>query len=188
MSLYIYLIKKKHDMKTKQTDTVGGTTKEFTNEQKELSVINEMRIVDISHVMEAADRLQFIKQTRERVEEREDEMAKPIKEGLESIKRFFKPIKKLADDAEEHIKSQVLAWHQTQWDNGEVSPNTVEGSTGKVTVVARKKLKITDTKKIPKEYMILVPNDAMIEAAIKGGTNVPGAELVENYTISSVKI
>lgn len=168
--------------------TVGMTSMDTKEIEKELQTIKSFEVVDISHVMEAADRLQEIKQFGEKLTERKEQITKPIKEALKSATDLFKPFEKKTEEIEKELKTQVLAWHQRQWKSGEISPNTIEGSRGKVTVVAKRSVNIVDKKKLPKEYWVLTPNIEMIEAALKAGNEVKGAELVENYTIASGKL
>lgn len=161
---------------------------DFKKEEKEIAVIKELSIVNIADVMEAADRIQKIKQIGERITERKEEITKPMNEALKSARALFKPVETMIEQAESELKAQVLSWHQSEWLRGENTPNTIEGSSGKVTVTGRKAVNIVDKKKLPKEYWILTPNVEMIEAALKAGTEVKGAELVENYSITSSKI
>ncbi len=153
----------------------------------EIAVVQEMHIGSYTDCMDAADNLYRLKKVGESIEEREKEITKPLKEALKSAQDLFKPLKEAFADAEAEAKEKYLDYHKSEWNKGENVGNTIAGSEGKATIVERMKAVVFDETKIPKEYMVLVPNIAKIEAELKEGGKVEGAELQANYSLSIAK-
>ena len=83
------------------------------------------------------------------------------------------------------MKDKVVEWHQKEWSAGHQTDNTVNGLKGKVTVVERQAVDISDPSQIPPEFCS--PDPKKIEHALKAGLVVPGASLKTYYDIAAGK-
>ena len=135
--------------------------------------------------MDAADFLLDVKSLGERITARKEEITKPLNNSLKSARALFKPLEEQCADAEATVKEAVLAFHEKHWKRGKDTDNTINGLRGKVTVVERARVEITDEKAIPAQFCS--PDLAKIEHALKAGIEVPGAELITTYGISAGK-
>ena len=135
--------------------------------------------------MDAADFLLDVKQFGERITERKEAITKPLNESLKSARALFKPLEEQCAEAEALAKDAVLLYHEKHWKRGKETDNTINGLRGKVTVVERMQVRITDEKAIPPQFCS--PDPAKIEHALKAGIDVPGAELIKTYGIAAGK-
>lgn len=147
----------------------------------------ELTVKEYFDVMESADLLQAIKAEGEAIEEHKKSITKPINDSLKKIRDVFKNAETAFSEAEELVKDKVLAWHQDAWAEGKHTNNTIEGSVGKVTVTARKKLVIEDESAIPKKFYKQVLDEEAIKTAILDGEEVTGAFIQEEYSITAGK-
>ena len=63
-------------------------------------------------------------------------------------------------------------------------PKTSKSEAGACTIVSRQELVIVDENSIPADYWIKTLNRKMIESALRGGTDVPGARMDEVLGLS----
>lgn len=145
----------------------------------------KMKVAKFEDAMDAADFLLDVKQLGEKITARKEEITKPLNESLKSARAFFKPLEEQCATAETYVKDAVLGYHGRNWKRGKITDNTIHGLRGKVTVVERVQVRLTDEKAIPPEFCS--PDTVKIEHALKAGIEVPGAELIVNYGISSSK-
>jgi hypothetical protein len=136
--------------------------------------------------MDAADFLLDVKQLGESITSRKEEITKPLNNSLKSARALFKPLEDQCASAEAAVKDAILRFHERHWSKGKTTDNTINGLRGKVTVVERTQVRITDEKAIPAQFCS--PDPAKIEHALKAGIEVPGAELIVNYGISANRV
>lgn len=152
-----------------------------------LSKAQSLEVKEYFDVMESADLLFAIKAEGEAIEEHKKSITKPINDSLKKIRDVFKNAETAFGSAEQLVKDKVLAWHKERWAEGKTSENTIEGSLGKVTVTARKKVVIEDQKAIPKAYYKVVLDEDAIKQDLLAGQEVKGAYLQEDYSITAGK-
>ena len=126
-----------------------------------------------------------MKQLGEKVTTRKEEITKPMNEFLKSARALFKPLEQMCAEAESTVKDAVLTFHEKHWKRGKETDNTINGLRGKVTVVERTQVRITDAAAIPPQFC--PPDAAKIEHALKAVITVPGAELQKTYGIAAGK-
>lgn len=145
----------------------------------------ELSVRKYEDVMDAADFLLDVKTLGEKITSRKEEITKPLNDGLKSARALFKPLEEQCAEAEKAIKDKVLDFHFKHWKKDKETDNTISGLRAKVTVVAREAVNITDSDAIPPQFCS--PDPAKVLHALKAGIEVPGAELVANYSITSAK-
>jgi hypothetical protein len=146
---------------------------------------NNITVRTFEQAMDAADLLLDVKQLGERITARKEEITKPLNDGLKSARKLFKPLEEQCAVAEAAVKEAVLTFHERHWKRGKDTDNTINGLRGKVTLVAREQVNITDPSLIPPQFCS--PDPSKIEHALKAGIDVPGAELIKTYGIAAGK-
>jgi hypothetical protein len=144
-----------------------------------------LTVKTFEQAMDAADFLLDVKQLGESITARKEEITKPLNDGLKSARKLFKPLEEQCAEAEAATKDAILAFHERHWKKGKDTDNTINGLRGKVTLVQRAQVNITDTSLIPAQFCS--PDAAKIEHALKAGIEVPGAELIQTYGVSAGK-
>jgi hypothetical protein len=145
----------------------------------------KVSVKTFEQAMDAADFLLDIKQLGETITERKEEITKPLNASLKSARALFKPFEDQCMEAEASVKGAVLDFYERLWKRGKDTDNTINGLRGKVTLVERTQVHITDEKLIPAQFCS--PDASKIEHALKAGIEVPGAELIKTYGIAAGK-
>lgn len=145
----------------------------------------KLSVRTFEQAMDAADFLLDVKQLGEKITARKEEITRPMNESLKSARALFKPLEDLCASAEASVKDAVLRFHERSWNKGKVTDNTIRGTRGKISVVERTQVRITDEKAIPPEFCS--PDPSKFEHALKAGIAVPGAELIQTYGLSAGK-
>lgn len=159
---------------------------EYREESNTLvSSAKSITIRTFEQAMDAADLLLDVKQLGERITARKEEITKPLNNSLKSARALFKDLEQQCADAETSIKDAVLSFHERHWKRGKDTDNTINGLRGKVTLVERSQVNITDATAIPAQFCS--PDPVKIEHALKAGIAVPGAELIKSYGVSAGK-
>lgn len=133
--------------------------------------------------MDAADFLLDVKTLGDKITARKEEITKPLNESLKSARSLFKPLEEHCAEAEKMVKEAVLSYHYKHWKRNKDTDNTIHGLRGKVTVVERTSVQITDPTAIPQQFCS--PDPVKIEHALKAGIEVPGAVLITTYGITA---
>lgn len=144
-----------------------------------------LTVKTFEQAMDAADFLLEVKTLGESITARKEEITKPLNDGLKSARKLFKPLEEQCAEAEAAAKEAILGFHERNWKRGKQTDNTINGLRGKVTVVERTQVQITDAAAIPPQFCS--PDAAKIEHALKAGIVVPGAELIKTYGLSAGK-
>lgn len=167
-------------------DNAETAIAEYKPSARELvSKAESIKVRKFEDVMDAADFLLDIKTLGESITTRKEEITKPLNDGLKSARKLFKPLEEQCAEAEGIVKDAVLSYHEKNWAKDKHTDNTINGLRGKVTIVERTILTITDAKAIPPQFC--TPDPAKIEHALKAGLEVPGAELIKTYSIAAGK-
>lgn len=145
-----------------------------------------MKVRTYENAMDAADFLLEVKQLGESITARKEQITKPLNDSLKSARALFKPLEEQCTSAEATVKAAILDFHGRYWKRGKQTDNTINGLRGKVTVVERTQVRITDESTIPAQFCS--PDPAKIEHALKAGLVVPGAELIKSYGINAGKL
>lgn len=145
-----------------------------------------IKVKTFENAMDVADFLYEVKQMAERITAKKEEITKPANAALKAARALFKPMEEQCAEAEAIAKEAVLTYHQKQWDKEKHTDNTIHGLRGKVTVIERIQVRITDEAAIPQQFCS--PDAAKIEHALKAGITVPGAELIKSYGLAAGKI
>lgn len=145
-----------------------------------------LTVKTFEQAMDAADFLVDVKAVAERVTTKKEEITKPANAALKAARALFKPMEEQCAEAEQIAKEAVLTFHEKNWKRGKDTDNTINGLRGKVTVVERTTVNITDPSAIPPQFCS--PDATKIEHALKAGIEVPGAQLVKTYGISAGKL
>lgn len=156
-------------------------------------------------LIRATDLLSRVNKSLDQVTAEEDKVLKPLKEAVKAEQSRWKPIKTMLEEARDAVR-KTMSVYQTAETKRKAEAEArlaarVEKGTMKIETAARKaaelatpvtavatdaglvkfrtvqKLVITDEAAIPRAY--LVPDEAAIKTALKAGTAVPGASLVE---------
>lgn len=140
-----------------------------------------------------------------------EEKTKPINAALKAIRADYKPLETQLTDAITQIKTSITTYVNVQIQEAKrleekiladmrTSPTTkidklsvidqsatdkINTTTGSVSFVTKKCWRITDATLIPATY--LIPNDAMINEAMKDNTNVPGIEFYTEKTLRNYR-
>lgn len=162
--------------------------------------INKISIDTQEDYQAAAKLLSELKELGKLALGEQEKFTKPINELLKVTRSHFKPFFDKIAMLEEAKKAEMVAFlNKQEAEAKKLEKKFEEGGIKKVStfmrkqeelqttsedaVVRRKKvLKIVSEKKIPREY--LVPNEALIMAALKDGKSVPGCELAEEKIIA----
>ena len=153
-----------------------------------------------------ADLLHQVKETKNFLTSRKEEITRPLMNALASVRDFFKPFESAYAEAEKTIKAKMLAYQVAEEERiekekeriakridkgtmkAETAINKLEnlgsantaasGAVGKVTTRTLTKIRIINETLIPREYMS--PNLPLItEAILRKGVEIQG---VEKYT------
>jgi hypothetical protein len=144
-----------------------------------------LKVRTFEQAMDAADFLLDVKELGEQITTRKEEITKPLNNSLKSARALFKPLEEQCADAEATVKDAILSFHERYWKRGKNTDNTINGLRGKVTLVERTQVNITDGTAIPAQFCS--PDPLKIEHALKAGIAVPGAELIKTYGIAARK-
>lgn len=147
----------------------------------------------------ATELLHNVKQAEKFIDEKKTSITRPLMQSLASIRDLFKPLESNLKDANQIIKSKILAWTIEEQDKKDkeaerlakrVEKGTMKASTAanklatineaspKSNVRSRTILDITDETIIPREW--LVPDRIKITEALKRqGAVIPGCCLKE---------
>lgn len=140
-----------------------------------------------------------IKDILSKVEDREDEITKPMNDALKSVRALFKPIKTTLEQSLSEIKTKMLQYHTKKEAEAKAEEDrirndkrlkdetkenrvaeiaapvkTVKSETAKVTMREDKTWVVVDVNLIPREFM--VPDMQAIKASFKKGVPVAGVE------------
>lgn len=150
-----------------------------------LALAMELQVHTFEQCMDAADALFDIKTVGEKITQRKEEITKPMNESLKSARAFFKPFETQYSEAEQIVKTKVLDYHAAHWAEQTMPDNTIHGLKGKVTVVEKEKVEITDEDSVPREFC--VPDAEKVKHYLLSGKKLKGAQLVRDYTIMAGK-
>jgi hypothetical protein len=166
------------------------TSRELQKYQKETSAAVEaaqaLEVTTYENVMDAADFLINVKSIGEQINERKEEITKPLNDALKSTRTLFKEAEQAYVSAEEIAKDKVLAYHYAAWGKGERTDNTIAGSHGKITLVERDVVEIIDEKSIPRD--LCTPDPELVKHYLLSGKKLKGARIVKSYTIAAGKL
>lgn len=165
----------------------------------------KLSIEDAKDMRTSAEMLSQLNLARDKVTERMETITKPAKETIKAAEAIWKPFVMMAKEAIEVIRSKQSAYQTEQVrlareEEEKIAARQREGRGGlkfetavrKIEEIERpdeyivvasgslkfremKKLKITDSSVIPDKFWII--DETMVTNALKGGENVPGAEL-----------
>jgi hypothetical protein len=172
----------------------------------------EAIIIDDSRSMkDAVELLSTLNKKNDEITEEKEKVTKPLNEALKAERGRWKPFETILDGAIATLRSKISTYQteqsriaeaeaekiaaRTKEGKGNFSTETaikklqeiekpeeaVSTDAGTVKFRTRPKLVIDDESLIPREYMIVVEN--MVIAALKAGTQVPGAHLEEVQTV-----
>lgn len=164
---------------------------------------------DLDH---GADILHTIKEIKNVLTTRKEEITRPLMQALASARDLFKPLELGYADAEKVMKAKMLAYQieederikkeqeriEKRVEKGTMradtaagkleslgeAPTSAKGAVGKVQTRTLVKVRIVDETAIPREY--LMPNMAAItEAVLRQNAQIPGVERYEEKVLAS---
>lgn len=174
--------------------------------EKEVSTIVEssrIKVVSQPTLSKAHDQLGILKGIKKSVQEKKDDIIKPLNEALKNVRRLFTPIEEKVNVIESYLKGQILTYNRKLDEEREVkekeaiekiekgediekATKSLEKTQEKQSAIKNirkiKKLKIIDVNIIPREFMI--PDEVKIRQALLGGAIVAGAELYEEEILA----
>ena len=160
-------------------------------------VVNSQEMVN-----EGAHMLREIKDVETSLIDRKTEITRPLMQALASARDLFKPFETGLADAKKTIKEKIVAYTIEQDSLALAEADKLEKRVDKGTMKAEtaaakleklelnrvhsntrtlRKLSIVDETLIPREYLTV--NREMVTKALFAGTEVPGAQLVEEKKV-----
>jgi len=160
----------------------------------------------------ASDLLGSVKRVKEAINERKNDITRPLMSALSSARDLFKPLEAGYAEAEKTIRAKMLTYSIKEEERiasaqakiegrvergtmrqdtgikkleeiGDV-PKSFDGSVSKTSLRTVTKVRIVDESMIPREY--LVPNTvAITNAVLRDKIVIPGVETYEEKTIVS---
>lgn len=167
--------------------------------------INSFNIVSAETMQEGVQYLSQLNQFLDKLTEEKEKLTKPINEALKEIRSRYKPTELLLEGAISHLRSDMSMYQTEQLrikkeeeekiaarigegkgklkietavekiNNLENIPSRVSSDAGEVKFRTDKKLKITDEKLIPREFLII--DEKSLFSALKLGKTIPGAKI-----------
>lgn len=172
---------------------------------KQEAQANELRIVDDKSMELAVSLLSQSNKIADEVKEEEEKITKPLNEALKAERARWKPIKEACANAIGTIRAKMMEYQkkideknketeaklvdrvergtmkaETASDKMEALPESakmVTTAAGALQWMTVKKLVIEDMLLIPRTYLDV--NETRVKDALKAGTVVPGAKLIE---------
>lgn len=144
----------------------------------------------------ARDSIKAITDIEKQVKAKKDEALKPALATVAAIREYFRPTEDLLQASKDAYKTSMVRWVKEEAERVAreeakiLSDKRIKNkedyliNVKQVTTSATRKvdvLVIVDEALIPREY--LVPNEAMIKAALKAGKKVPGCKFEKETKI-----
>lgn len=165
----------------------------------------DITIASASDLTNSVEYLSRLNQTRDQWIESKEELTKPINQALKEIRARYKPVEEMLDEAIQAVRDEQSRYHTAEMrrqkeeeakiankvapGKGHISVETaikkidaiekvdqkVATTSGSVSFREVQVLKITDEKKIPRQFLII--DESALLKALKAGEKVSGAEL-----------
>jgi len=153
------------------------TPEKIQEEVKDIvEATTEVSITDQEQFEFFADVLQRIKGKTKELDEKRKDITRPIDSSKKKIMDMFKKPMEVLAKAEILIKTEIAKYA--------ITVPTYEPVNG-VSIRHGKKMVSYDIKKLPKEFVQTVVNEAAIQAAINAGVTIPGVEVKSVLTVVS---
>lgn len=175
------------------------------------SLIVSVEINTDDEYKNAIDIISKLKESGSKLKNIKESITKPLNDALKNARSLFSPLEQQLTNAESELKSKIIAYKKkkdeeakkeedrvaARLEKGTMKLETAEkkisniqrvekttrGSIGEVQIKKIKKVRITDVKLLPIEYM--VPNEVLIRKDALGGKQIPGVEVYEEETVSA---
>jgi len=127
-------------------------------------------------VAEGTELLESVKQARQTILARKEEITRPAMQSLAAVRDLFRPLEEKIAKAEKQVKQALLEYNES---NKKSEP---EEDAPRINTRLIPKVKIVKESLIPREY--LIPNLPLItEALMRKGLKVPGAKIVKEKIV-----